>query len=141
MHFKLESAPDNPSSLSVKFKSAKPFTLNVYWQGRKTRQKFFDALESAKKHLVGTYHYTPQGWQDVVVDFNSPRIGYRSYRVLVEMVGEAESIMLDDVALIEWQTAYTQESIPPRMNSMAEQASFIGFEQEVNGEVKLKLQQ
>jgi poly-gamma-glutamate capsule biosynthesis protein CapA/YwtB (metallophosphatase superfamily) len=140
-NFRRVFKPDTPSSLRVKLKSAKPFTLNVYWQGRKTRQKFFDALNSAEKHLVGSYNYTPQAWQDVVVDFNSPRIGYRSYRVLVEIVGKADSIMLDDVALIEWQTAYTQEPIPPRMNSMAEQASYIGFEQAVNGEVKLNLQQ
>ncbi len=130
---------DSPSSVSFKVNSNKPASINVYWQGRKTRDKLFDALNSGQKHLIGTFEYQPNGWQEVVFDFNSPRIGYRSYRVLLEINGEEQQLELDDFALIEWQTAYTQSPTPPRLSTLAKQASYIGFNKEMTGKIQLNL--
>lgn len=131
---------DAPSSLRVKLQSKQPFTLKVYWQGRKTRQSFFDALESAEKHLVGQFDYTGGDWQEVTMDFNSPRIGYRSYRLMMEISGTTQTVLLDDIDLIEWQTAFTEQSFPPRINVRAQQAAFIGFKQALKGNVQLTLE-
>lgn len=131
---------DTPSSLRVKLHSQQPFTLKVYWQGRKTRQKFFDALESAEKHLVGQVDYRGGGWQEVTMDFNSPRIGYRSYRLMLEIAGVAQTVLLDDVDLIEWQTTFTEQPYPPRINVRAQQAAFIGFKDTLKGAVRLTLE-
>lgn len=139
-NFRRVHKPSNPMSLTLKVKAKKPLTLKLYWQGRKTREKFFDALNSAEKHLIGTYSYTSKGWQEILAEFNSPRIGYRSYRVLVELEGQSQTVLLDDVELVEWQTAYTAESLPPRLNSLAKQASFIGFDQAVSGEIEFSIE-
>jgi len=139
-NFRRVYKPSNPMSLAFKVKADKPVTLTLYWQGRKTRDKFFAALDSADKHLIGTFSYTSKDWQEIVAEFNSPRIGYRSYRILMELDGQPQTILIDDVDLVEWQTAYTTESTPPRLNTLAEQASFIGFNQAVSGQLELNVE-
>lgn len=139
-NFRRVYKPSTPMSLSLKIKSTKPASVKLYWQGRKTKQKFLEALSSGEKHLIGSFDYSPDGWKEIVADFNSPRIGYRSYRVLIELDGEAQTLLLDDVALVEWQTAFTAQRMPPRLNSHARQASFIGFDRPANGSLEMKVE-
>ena len=98
------------------------------------------ALSQSEKHLIKevvlnanakNYKTNDLDWQDIEVDFNSPRSGYRSYRVLVEfeVVGTVKSktqLDIDDFSLIEWQTAYSNSIAPPLFNLKSKQASFIG---------------
>ena len=130
-HFRRVYSASNAVTLSTKINVEKPIKINVYWQGRKTRQKLFDAFETSPKNLIKSIELSPNDseWQSIEVDFNSPRIGYRSYRVLVEIVNESlenKTLMLDDFSLIEWQTPYQNQIEPLRVREDAQMATHIG---------------
>ncbi|WP_286262837.1 CapA family protein [Thalassotalea atypica] len=133
----------SPMTIKAKFKVDKGVKVNFYWQGRKTRQKLFDAFKNGKKNLIQSVTLgNSKQWQSVEIDFNSPRIGYRSYRVLAEFIaadGTQTQIDIDDFALIEWQTAYSKSEQPNFFNLNAKQASFIGLDRPVNSPIKLTL--
>lgn len=132
----------NPMTFTARVKVNKPAKLVMYWQGREKRQKLFTALNEGKKHPVGQISLTPeQGWVNVEFPFNSPRVGFRSFRTLLEIEGaEGAEVGLDDVSLIEWQSAYTTEAMPVFQHSGVRQATHIGFARPVTGEVKFSLE-
>ena len=109
----------------------KAVKVNFYWQGRKTRQSFKDALAKGKKHLISSVSLNAdKAWQPVEIEFNSPRIGYRSYRVMAEFElidGSTAEVNVDDFSLIEWQTSYSKQAVPNLFNIGSKQASFIGL--------------
>ncbi len=129
-------------TLKAKFKAEGAVKVNFYWQGRKTRQKLFDAFANGKKHLIGTIDLTASNqWQNVEIEFNSPRIGYKSYRVIAQAVldnGEAVTLNIDDFSLIEWQTAYSKQVQPNRFNSESAQASYLGVDRITSQPITLK---
>lgn len=129
-------------TLKAKFKAESAVKVNFYWQGRKKRQKLFDAFENGKKHLVGSVDLeAKKEWQNVEIEFNSPRVGYKSYRVLAQAVlenGEEVTLNIDDFALIEWQTAYSKQVKPNSFNSQSAQASYLGVDRFINQPITLK---
>jgi len=129
-------------TLKAKFKVQSAVKVNFYWQGRKKRQKLFDAFKNGKKHLIGTVDLTAnKQWQNVEIEFNSPRVGYRSYRVLAQAVlenGEEVTLNIDDFSLIEWQTAYSKQIEPNSFNSQSAQASYLGIDRFVSQPIMLK---
>jgi hypothetical protein len=127
-------------TVSAKIKTSKPIKAKIYWQGRKKRQKLFDALERGEKHLIAELNITNSDeWQNMSAEFNSPRVGYRSFRVFVEFehqLPSAQQILIDDFSLIEWQTPFSNK--PPLLISVDDkQASYIGFEKPYQGSVTL----
>ncbi len=132
-HFRRVYNASSPMTMYTKVNTAKPVTLNFYWQGRKTRQKLFDAFENSEKQLIQSVNVSgKEGWQNITADFNSPRIGYKSYRVLLEIVpmtqeGTAQTLEFDELSLIEWQSAYSSKPEPNGFNFGETQASVIGF--------------
>jgi hypothetical protein len=129
--FKRVYTASQPMTIKGKFKTVNTVKAHFYWQGRKKRQKLFDAFENGTKHLIKSVQLDAgNDWRDLEVDFNSPRIGYKSYRVLVEfelLNGENSVIEIDDFSLIEWQTAYRRAHSPLFVNDKSKQATFIGF--------------
>jgi len=129
-------------TLKAKFKAQAAVKLNFYWQGRKSRQKLFDAFKNGKKHLIGSVDIKAnEQWQNVEIEFNSPRIGYKSYRVLAQAVlenGETVTLNIDDFALIEWQTAYSKQVKPSSFNSESAQASYLGVDRMTSQPIILK---
>ncbi|MFT5755809.1 MAG: poly-gamma-glutamate capsule biosynthesis protein CapA/YwtB (metallophosphatase superfamily) [Alteromonadaceae bacterium] len=127
----------NPMTIKTKLKSKNMVKASFYWQGRKKGQKLFDAFKNSEKHLIKAIEINDQDqWQNIEVDFNSPRIGYKSYRVLVEFEWEDNGkgqrdgkgkIDIDDFAVIEWQSAFSNSSAPQQANFGVSQASFIGI--------------
>ena len=119
--------------------------MKFYWQGRKTRDKYFDALENRPKHLISKVKLSAKdSWQPVEIDFNSPRIGYRSYRVLVEVVNNLQhetTMLVDNFSVIEWQTAYQRNKQPKLFSDQAKMADFIGFNQTSEQAVNVTLSQ
>jgi len=119
------------TQLRVKGNDGVPLKANFYWQGRKRKDKFFDALNNREKHLIGSVDLNQENlWQAVSLDFNSPRVGYRSYRVLVEFENthnETVTLDIDDFSLIEWQTAFSNTSKPASYDDSAQLATFIGL--------------
>ncbi|WDE01891.1 CapA family protein [Thalassomonas actiniarum] len=130
-------------TVTAKFNIDKAVKVNFYWQGRKKSQKLFDAFKHGKKHLIGSVALTGEpGWQHVELEFNSPRVGYRSYRVLAELVlenGEKARIDIDDFALIEWQSAYSQALSPDFYHIDSRQASYLGIDSFIDEAVSLTL--
>ncbi|WP_185972772.1 CapA family protein [Shewanella hanedai] len=134
-HFRRVYNASSPMTVQTRVNTVKPVTLNFYWQGRKTRQKLFDAFENSEKQLIQSINVSGKGdWQTITADFNSPRIGYKSYRVLVEIIPKAQGhqaqdsiIAFDDFSLIEWQSAYSRNTEPNGFHFGETQASVIGF--------------
>jgi len=132
----------NPMTIKSKLLINQAITVNVYWQGRKTRQKLFDAFENSPKHLIATKSLNAQDtWQSIEVDFNSPRIGYKSYRVLLEFEnnsGEVLKVNIDDFSLIEWQSAFTSKAAPLKHHLINGQATFIGLNKQTDKEIVIE---
>jgi hypothetical protein len=129
-------------TIKAKFKTNNTIKVNYYWQGRKTRQKLFDAFNNGKKHLIKSIELTSNSnWQDIEVDFNSPRIGYKSYRVLLEFElvnNNNGKIDIDDFSLIEWQNAFSTSAKPNFFNVKSQQPSFIGLNESTDKSIKLR---
>lgn len=125
----------NPTSVSAMVKGMGK--LNIYWQGRKTRDKMFDALQNGKKHLIQSVVLNGN-WQEIVSEFNTPRVGYRSIRILLEFESTEETY-IDDLALIEWRTPWLNWQQAPNYHNGAGQSNFIGFESPLTTNVELML--
>lgn len=119
-----------PVTVNLDVKVTSAAKVKFYWQGRKTRQKLFDAFENSPKHLIGEFSVEGStDWQTLSADFNSPRIGYKSYRVLVELISESgskQTFSIDNFEAIEWLTAYTDKSLPVAYSNKVKQATHIG---------------
>jgi len=128
-------------TIKAKFKTNDKVKVNYYWQGRKTRQKLFDAFENSEKHLIKSVELTKDDeWQNIEVDFRSPRIGYKSYRILVEFVllnEVAGKVDIDDFSLIEWQSAFSSNPEPNFFTIKSQQPAFIGLNQKTNKPITL----
>jgi len=140
--FKRVYTASSPMTIKAKFKTNEKVKVSYYWQGRKKRQKLFDAFENAKKHLIKTVILNGnEAWKNVEVDFNSPRIGYKSYRVLVELEllsNTKGQVAIDDFSLIEWQSAFSANPTPSFFNINSKQPAFIGLNKHIVNEILLK---
>ena len=105
--------PGSPSTATAMVKSEKPTTVVFLFQKRGTRDGLSAALENNPKTELGRMKVAAGKWQRVAADFISPRVGARSYRILIEVVNdgsETTSTLIDDIALIEWQTPFLSRS-------------------------------
>lgn len=122
-----------PMTIKANYQSKNAVKLHYYWQGRKNRQKLFDAFKNSPKNLIKTVELTgKEQWQNVEVDFNSPRIGYKSYRILVEaelVDGITTQLNIDDFAVIEWHSAFTSNPTPQFFSIDSRQPTYLGLNQ------------
>ena len=139
--FKRVFSASRPITVKANFKSSEAVKINFYWQGRKSRQKLFDAFKNSPKHLIKTVELNrSKQWQPIEVDFNSPRIGYKSYRVLAEITlkdGTSSQIDIDDFSVIEWQSAFTDNVQPQYFTMDSSQGSYIGLNKTTDKKVQL----
>lgn len=141
-HFRRVYRPDNPVTFKADIKSDKGVKVNLYWQGRKNRQKLFDAFENSPKHLIKSVDVKSSvKWQPLEIDFNAPRIGYRSYRVIAELVTEsgAHQVQLDNFSLIQWHTAYQTNTKPMLTEDGGYMANYIGVNNISSKPIAIKL--
>ncbi|MGB0495031.1 MAG: CapA family protein, partial [Kangiellaceae bacterium] len=147
--FRRKFKGDAPTTITAKFKTTQPAKVNFYWQGRRFKQKFFQARKESKKYLIGSVDLKPKTtWQKVELDFNSvrynyPSNGFRAYRVMAEIElanGQTGKVDIDDFAVIEWQSAFSESETPIHINLESSQASFIGINKPTNQKVNLTLQ-
>jgi hypothetical protein len=121
----------NPMTVQFNVNATLATKVRVYWQGRKNRDKFSDALANGEKHLIGDYALSGSGdWQLINTQFNTPRVGYRSVRILLEFENTASSsnpVYVDDVAFIQWNSAFNAIDANPLSNELTSQSSFIEF--------------
>ncbi|SFC88933.1 CapA family protein [Pseudoalteromonas denitrificans] len=134
----------SPMTIQTNIKVATDTKINFYWQGRKNKDKFSHAIKHAEKHLIETVTLDgKEGWTNLEVAFNSQRVGYRSFRILLEiedLSGNSNTVYLDDVNLIEWQSAFNKMNTLPILNEGAVQASFIGFDKPSNEKITIRYQ-
>ena len=129
----------SPSTVTFDVSVERDTSLSVFWQGRKTRQKFHDALDNSPLHLIEEINLKAGEKRTLTMDFNSPRIGHRSYRIMLDIESEAQSIQLDNLHLIEWQGAFTQQHLPARLTPGVKQASFIGLDKALSQPIEMTL--
>ncbi|WP_019028179.1 CapA family protein [Colwellia piezophila] len=120
-----------PMTIKANYLSKNAVKLHYYWQGRKSRQKLFDAFKNSPKNLIKTLVLAGSDkWQSVEIDFNSPRIGYKSYRIMVEaelIDGSTAELAIDDFAVIEWHTAFTNKAAPQFFSLDSRQPAYLGL--------------
>lgn len=133
----------NPMTVTLRVKATQDTKVKVSWQGRKSRQKFKEALNSDKRNELAVIDVKAQsGWQTIEVPFNSPRVGYRSLRVMAEFANQGlqtSEVFVDDFALVEWQTAFAPVNQPVRQQHLSSQASFIEFNRELKQKEQVNL--
>lgn len=116
-NFRRVYEPDTPVSLSFKIKNNSKLKIAVYWQGRKNGQPLFDAYTNSEKQLIQELNIdSNKVFKHVDIEFQSPRRGYKSYRVLLEIQAipsqQQAHLILDDMALVQWHTAYQKDAKP-----------------------------
>lgn len=123
-----------PVTVNLDVQVQEKANVKFYWQGRKTRQKLFDAFKKSPKNLIAEFDLVgDKSWQTLSAEFNSPRIGYKSYRVLVELnteSGQKQTFNLDNFEVVEWLTAYSDNKLPTAYSNQVKQASHIGVNKE-----------
>ncbi len=128
-----------PLTVKANYQSNNAVKLHYYWQGRKKRQRLFDAFKNSPKNLIKTVELAgKKQWQNVEVDYNSPRIGYKSYRILVEAEladGTTTQLNIDDFAVIEWHSAFTGNPAPQLFTIDSRQPAYIGLNQVSTSEI------
>ncbi len=79
----------------------------LYFQRRKTKDKFFDAINGPME-LLGQQTLGGSN-QTISFDFDLPRVGYRSYRVMLKLKAlnqQAVDVNVDELELIQWHGYY-----------------------------------
>ena len=142
-HFRRVYLNDAPVTFKTDVIVNQDVTLNLYWQGRKTRQKLFDAFENSPKNLISSVELTAnKEWQPVEIDFNSPRIGYRSYRVIAELVSKSSGktvAHIDNFSLVQWHTAYQRSQQPILTDDGSKMVNYIGVSNTSNQALSVEL--
>lgn len=141
-HFRRVYRPDNPVTFKVDIKAERRSKMKLYWQGRKTRQKLFDAFDNSPKHLIKSIELeASKDWQQLEIDFNAPRIGFRSYRIIAEFETEVrqQEILVDNFSLIQWHTAFQNNPKPMLTDDGGYMANYIGLDGVSANPVKVKL--
>jgi len=121
----------NPATVSFNLHAKSATNVRVYWQGRKKRDKLNEALTHGTKHLIGEYKLSgKQDWVALNTEFNTPRVGYRSIRILVEFENSGQSthaVYVDDLSFIQWNSAFNELKVKPLNDELVNQSSFIEF--------------
>lgn len=131
--------PGALNSFTIDIRAPTGATINLYWQGRKKKQGLEYALENGEKHLIQSFKLNDDSWTTISADFHSPRVGYKSIRVFAEIIASSQHVLIDNVHLLEWSSAYTQDILPPYLDIRARQASFIGFPESYTGKIQFTL--
>ena len=137
----------NPMTYQAKvLNKGRPIQAKLYMQFRGKNEKFFDALKEGKKTLLKELTIEPgMSWQNIQIDFNTPRVGYVSYRLLLELSTKKldkspDIVYLDNIALIQWQAHYNTENSLSADTSILGLATHIGLANATDHEQKITLQ-
>lgn len=123
----------NPMTLSAQLYSEQDISLKLYIQERKKGLGHLASLRDAPKQLLATQTVSAsQQWQTLTIPFTSPRSKSSRFRILLEASNnndqDSKPVYLDDVALIQWLSAYTNADNTTK-NDARHQASHIEIRQ------------
>lgn len=102
-------AKGNPMTVTASISATHRTRLTVRLQTRADRQGLADALINGNTIVIGEFILEPGARQPIELDFDSPRVGARSLRILFDaesLKDDPGLLEIDDFALIEWRTPF-----------------------------------
>jgi len=126
--FEYTFEPGTPSTFAIRAITDGAAALTAYQQWRGRRDNRTEALLGNRLRPIGQVMLEPGKWHDLRFDFDSPRVGAVSYRVVLAVRPADGSqdleAQFDDFALIEWLTPPLRAGDLPPQTSV-EQASHV----------------
>ncbi len=133
----------NPMSYRADIKTNEDIRVKLYFQRRKTRDKLKQGFANDPVLLEETVLKANSNVQTMDFDFNTPRVGLRSYRVWLEISNEGAStkpeVYLDDVALIEWQAHYNEFGTLPINKEVLGFSTHLGLELKASKDLEVEI--
>jgi len=137
----------NPMTYQAKIlNNGQRVRAKLYMQLRGKNDKFFDALKNGRKTLLKDMIIESDvQWQNIQFDFNTPRVGYKSYRIYLELSADTTNtntgdIYLDDISLVQWQAHYNEANKLPADVSIRGLATHLGLETEADDDIEIMVQ-
>jgi hypothetical protein len=101
----------NPTTLSGRVHASGPAVIRFEIQRRRPATSMADALASGPLRIVGGLRIEKAGWQRFAVDFDQPRVGAESVRLLIDVAVEPGTpggveLLFDDLSWVEWRTPW-----------------------------------
>ena len=111
-----------PMSVTAQATASGAASVRVYMQYRRDRQGLWDALREGRRELIGSFDLAAGETVDLRADFNTPRVGVRSLRILLEVESRDQQtieIELDDLRFVEWLTPFMTHDELPGLGGLA----------------------
>jgi len=126
--FEYTFEPGTPTTFLARARFDGPATVTAYEQWRGRNDDRLEALAGNRLREIGRIEAAAGDWRELRVDFDAPRVGAISYRVLLVVepaaTGAGLTAWFDDLALIQWFTAPLDSGpLPPQVE--AGQASHV----------------
>jgi poly-gamma-glutamate capsule biosynthesis protein CapA/YwtB (metallophosphatase superfamily) len=120
--FEYTFEPGTPTTFFLRGRFSGPATVTAYQQWRGRNDDRFEALANNRLRTIGRLDVAADGWRELRFDFDSPRVGAISYRVLLVVepkdAATDHTAWFDDLALIEWLTAPLDAGpLPPQVDA------------------------
>jgi poly-gamma-glutamate capsule biosynthesis protein CapA/YwtB (metallophosphatase superfamily) len=101
----------NPTTLSGRLYTDGPALIRFQLQRRRPSTALAEALASGPLRVVGQLRVDEVGWHRFSLDFDQPRVGTESVRLLIDIDDmsadpDGRSVRLDDLVWIEWLTPW-----------------------------------
>jgi hypothetical protein len=101
----------NPTTLSGRVRASGPALIRFQLQRRRPSTPMAEALASGPLRVVGGLRVEKGGWQRFSVDFDQPRVGTESVRLLIDMADDPDApggveLRFDDLAWVEWRSPW-----------------------------------
>ena len=101
----------NPTTLSGRVRASGPAVVRFQLQRRRPATSTSEALASGPLRVVGGLRVEGSDWQRFSVDFDQPRVGAESVRLLIDLVDDPDAaggveLHFDDLSWIEWRSPW-----------------------------------
>jgi poly-gamma-glutamate capsule biosynthesis protein CapA/YwtB (metallophosphatase superfamily) len=101
----------NPTTLSGRVYASGPAAIRFEIQRRRPGTAMAEALASGPLREVGVLGIEEAGWHRFSVDFDQPRVGAESVRLLIEVADDPDTpggveLRFDDLSWIEWHSPW-----------------------------------
>ena len=101
----------NPTTLSGRVHATGPAVIRFQLQRRRPSTPMAEALASGPLRVVGGLRVEAAGWQRFSIDFDQPRVGAESVRLLIDVADNPDEpggvdVLFDDLSWIEWSSPW-----------------------------------
>jgi poly-gamma-glutamate capsule biosynthesis protein CapA/YwtB (metallophosphatase superfamily) len=119
----------NPTTLSGRVYASGPAEIRFQLQRRRPATPMAEALASGPRRAVGALRIEDVGWHRFSVDFDQPRVGAESVRLLIEVADDADApggieLRFDDLSWVEWRSPWLDGDRPAAAPAYATHAQF-----------------